>query len=165
MRKTRALALTADGERLLRSARSALGGIDRTVDEIRGQTRSQRVVVTTYASFASLWLVPRLAAFQRSFPGIELHINADGRRLNLEAEGIDLALRRCPPADAPAGAQYSSMGTTSLAPKRPGWSLSAPVAAMYSVREARPTSPLRNGPSALKPLAKSRGVSDSTAIR
>jgi LysR family glycine cleavage system transcriptional activator len=104
VRKTRALALTADGERLLRSVRGALGGIDRTVDEIRGQTSSQRVAVTTYASFASLWLVPRLAAFQRAHPGIELHINADGRRLNLEAEGIDIALRRCPPADAPAGA-------------------------------------------------------------
>lgn len=104
VRKTRALALTAEGERMLRSTHQALAGLDRTVDEIRGQTSGQRVVLTTYASFASLWLVPRLAAFQRAHPDIELHINADGRRLNLEAEGVDIALRRCPPRDAPASA-------------------------------------------------------------
>jgi LysR family glycine cleavage system transcriptional activator len=104
VRKTRALELTPAGERLLRSTRQALMAVDRTVDEIRGQTSSQRVVLTTYPSFASLWLVPRLAAFQRAHPGIELRINADGRRLNLEAEGVDIALRRCPPQDAPAGA-------------------------------------------------------------
>jgi len=100
LRKTRALALTAAGERLVRSTRQALSTVDRTVDEIRGLTSAPRVVLTTYPSFASLWLVPRLAAFQRTHPGIELRIDADGRRVNLEAEGVDIALRRCPPQDA-----------------------------------------------------------------
>jgi len=100
VRKTRALALTAAGERLVRSTRQALSSLDRTVDEIRGLTSAPRVVLTTYPSFASLWLVPRLAAFQRAHPGIELRIDADGRRVNLEAEGVDIALRRCPPQEA-----------------------------------------------------------------
>ncbi|SPJ16905.1 Transcriptional regulator, LysR family [Burkholderiales bacterium] len=104
VRKTRALALTAAGERLARSVRQALSVVDRTVDEIRGQTTAPRVVLTTYPSFASLWLVPRLAAFQRAHPDIELRIDADDRRFNLEAEGVDIALRRCPPQDAPPGA-------------------------------------------------------------
>jgi len=104
VRKTRALALTPAGERLMRSARQALGALDQAVDEIRGQSSSERVVLTTYPSFASLWLVPRLAAFQRAHPRIELRINADGRRVNLEAEGMDIALRRVRPQDAPAGA-------------------------------------------------------------
>jgi LysR family glycine cleavage system transcriptional activator len=101
LRKTRALTLTPAGERLLRSVRQALSGVDRAVDEIRGQTASPRVVLTTYSSFASLWLLPRLAAFQREHPGIEIRIDADGRRVDLEAEGVDIALRRCPPRDAP----------------------------------------------------------------
>jgi LysR family glycine cleavage system transcriptional activator len=104
VRKTRSLALTPGGERLLRSTRQALTALDRTVDEIRGQATSERVVLTTYSSFASMWLVPRLAAFQRAYPGIELRINADARRVNLEAEGVDLALRRVRPQDAPQGA-------------------------------------------------------------
>ena len=104
VRKTRALALTPAGERLVRAARQALSAVDRTVDEIRGETASPRVVVTTYPSFASMWLVPRLAAFQRANPGIEIRIDAQGRRIDLEAEGVDIALRRCPPQDAPPGA-------------------------------------------------------------
>jgi LysR family glycine cleavage system transcriptional activator len=104
VRKTRALVLTPAGERLARSARQALSGVDRAVDEIRGQTGSPRVSVTTYPSFASLWLVPRLAAFQRAHPNLEIRIDAQGRRVDLEAEGVDLALRRCRPQDTPPGA-------------------------------------------------------------
>ena len=62
------------------------------------------MVLTTYSSFASLWLVPRLAAFQRAHPCIELRIDASERRIDLEAEGVDLALRRCRPQEAPADA-------------------------------------------------------------
>jgi DNA-binding transcriptional LysR family regulator len=104
VRKTRALLLTPAGERLARSTRQALSVVDRAVDDIRGRTASPRVVVTTYPSFASLWLVPRLAAFQRTHPGIEIRIDAQGRRVDLEAEGVDIALRRCPPQEAPPDA-------------------------------------------------------------
>ena len=65
VRKTRALELSAAGTLLLHATRQALGAIDHTVDEIRGTGRVQRVTLSTYASFASLWLVPRLALFQR----------------------------------------------------------------------------------------------------
>jgi LysR family glycine cleavage system transcriptional activator len=104
LRRTRALILTSAGERLLRSAQQSLAGLDRSVNEIRGTGSVPRVVLTTYPSFASLWLVPRLAAFQRAYPGVELRIDADNRRLDLEAEDVDIALRRCPPRDAPPGA-------------------------------------------------------------
>lgn len=104
VRKTRALILTPAGERLAKSTRQALGAVDRAVDEIRGQAGSPRVVVTTYPSFASLWLVPRLAAFQRVHPEIEIRLDAQARRVDLEVESIDIALRRCPPQDAPADA-------------------------------------------------------------
>ena len=104
IRRTRALLLTPAGERLARSTRQALTAVDRTVDEIRGQTASPRVVITTYSSFASLWLVPRLGAFQRAHPGIEIRIDAQGRLVDLEAEGVDIALRRCRAQDAPRDA-------------------------------------------------------------
>lgn len=104
VRKTRSLGLTAAGERLLRSVRQALATVDRTVEEIRGQTAGPRIVLTTYPSFASLWLVPRLAAFQREHPGIEIRIDADGRRVDLQAEGVDVALRRVRLSEAPQGA-------------------------------------------------------------
>lgn len=92
VRRTRALELTPAGDRLHRAVRQALAGIDRTVDEIRG-AGPPRVSVATYASFASLWLVPRLAAFQREHPEIEIRIDAADRMVDLEAEEVDLALR------------------------------------------------------------------------
>jgi LysR family transcriptional regulator, glycine cleavage system transcriptional activator len=104
IRKTRALVLTAAGQRLLRGTREALRTVDQAVDEIRGQAPSRRVVVTTYHSFASLWLVPRLATFQRNHPGTEIRIDTQSRVVDLEAENVDIALRRCRPQDAPRDA-------------------------------------------------------------
>lgn len=104
VRKTRALVLTAAGDQLLRAVRQSLATIDRAVEEIRGTGGPPRVAVTTYASFASLWLVPRLVDFQRAHPEIEIRIDAVDRAVDLEAEGIDVALRWCRPQVAPAHA-------------------------------------------------------------
>jgi DNA-binding transcriptional LysR family regulator len=92
-RRTRALELTAAGERLYAAVRQALLAIDRTVDEIRGDGGTPRVSITTYASFASLWLVPRLPDFQREHPGIDIRIDASDRMVELEADDVDLAIR------------------------------------------------------------------------
>jgi LysR family glycine cleavage system transcriptional activator len=97
VRKTRALELTPVGARLHAAVSQALAGIDRCVDEIRGVGLPPRVSLSTYASFASLWLVPRLAAFQRAQPQIEIRIDASDRAVDLQAEGIDVAVRRCLP--------------------------------------------------------------------
>ena len=104
LRKTRALELTTAGARLLHAVQQSLAGIDRTVDEIRGLGLPPRVTLTTYASFASLWLVPRLAAFQRAHPEVEIRIDAGDRKIDLVAEGVDLAIRWCRPESAPVGA-------------------------------------------------------------
>jgi DNA-binding transcriptional LysR family regulator len=92
-RKTRALELTLAGERLYAAAVTAISAIDRTVDELRGDSGPTHVTVTTYASFASLWLVPRLPEFQRAHPGIDIRIDASDRMVDLHKEGIDLAIR------------------------------------------------------------------------
>jgi DNA-binding transcriptional LysR family regulator len=104
VRRTRALALTAAGVQLQRVVRQALAAIDQSVDEIRGAGSARRMTLTTYASFASLWLVPRLAAFQRSHPDIEIRIDASDRVLDLQAEEIDVAIRWVPAGAMPAGA-------------------------------------------------------------
>ncbi|HVG03450.1 MAG TPA: LysR substrate-binding domain-containing protein [Burkholderiaceae bacterium] len=92
-RQTRALALTAAGQRLFQAAQQALKQIDHAVDDIRGPRNAARVTITTYASFASLWLVPRLAMFQREHPQIELRIDASDRFIDIDAEGVDVAIR------------------------------------------------------------------------
>ena len=92
-RQTRSLALTAAGHRFFQAAQQALKQIDRAVEDIRGPRNAARVTITTYASFASLWLVPRLAVFQRQHPQIELRIDASDRFIDIDSEGVDVAIR------------------------------------------------------------------------
>jgi LysR family glycine cleavage system transcriptional activator len=106
VRRTRALELTPAGSKLLLAVQQALGQIDRTVNELRGDGRRSRVSLATYASFASLWLVPRLAAFQREHPGIEIRIDAGDRFVDLEAEEVDLAVRWTRPTSVPRHAVH-----------------------------------------------------------
>jgi DNA-binding transcriptional LysR family regulator len=103
-RQTRSLALTAAGHRLFQAAQQALKQIDRAVEDIRGPRNAARVTITTYASFASLWLVPRLAMFQREHPQIELRIDASDRFIDIDAEGVDVAIRWTRSTSVPNGA-------------------------------------------------------------
>ena len=62
-RRTRALILTEAGERYYREVSKALALVRDATSAVRAKTEPI-VRVTTTASFASLWLVPRLAQFQ-----------------------------------------------------------------------------------------------------
>ena len=103
-RQTRSLALTAAGHRLFQAAQQALKQVDRAVEDIRGPRNAARVTITTYASFASLWLVPRLAMFQREHPQIELRIDASDRFIDIDVEGVDVAVRWTRATSLPSGA-------------------------------------------------------------
>jgi LysR family glycine cleavage system transcriptional activator len=54
------------------------------------------VAVTTTPSFAALWLAPKLAKFQLLEPAIDVRVDASEARVNLEREGMDLAVRLYP---------------------------------------------------------------------
>ena len=52
--------------------------------------------MTTTQSFASLWLIPHLAGFTRTHPDLDVRISAETRVLDLERDGLDLAIRHGP---------------------------------------------------------------------
>lgn len=95
IRGTRQVALTAAGATLLRAALPALGQLDAAVQQLRRTSVRPRVSITTFASFASLWLIPRLEGFQREHPGLDIRINAEDALHDLDDPEIDLALRHC----------------------------------------------------------------------
>jgi len=104
VRGTRHVELTQHGRVLLRAVESSLVQIDAAVRQIR-QTRSRkRVSVTTFASFGSLWLLPRIEAFQRQHPDIDIRVSATDTLAELDDPELDLSLRYCSPAQAPDGA-------------------------------------------------------------
>ena len=92
VRKTgRRLALTEDGESLLASMGDALERIEAAVQPFRrhrGQIR-----LTTVATFASHWLIPRVAEFQARHPRIDVAIFTTTRPVDLRKEDIDCAIR------------------------------------------------------------------------
>jgi DNA-binding transcriptional LysR family regulator len=68
-------------------------------ERLRAQSGRRRPLsVTTTNSFAALWLVPRLAGFTRTHPGIDVRIMAETRVQDLERDGLDLAIRHGPAA-------------------------------------------------------------------
>ena len=92
----RALALTEDGVKLYAATVEALGRLDRVTRELRHSERAKTVVVTTTPGFAGLWLIPRLAGFIAAHPGVDVRISASNELVNLDRDGVDVAVRYRP---------------------------------------------------------------------
>src|SRR5258706_6299944 len=96
-RRHRALALTDAGQQFYASAAQVLATMRTATERLRTQAgRLQPLSVTTTHSFAALWLIPRLASFTRTHPGIDVRITADTRVQDLERDGLDVAIRHGP---------------------------------------------------------------------
>ena len=104
LRHTRAVELTSAGTLLLRATGVALERVDAAVRQIRQSAGRKSVAITTWASFASMWLIPRLEAFQREHPDIDIRIDASDATVDLATADVDLALRYVVPQAAPPGA-------------------------------------------------------------
>lgn len=101
-RSHRELRLTEEGQTLYKTSAEVL----RLLRDVAGRlgARPGMLTVTTTASFAALWLVPRLNDFRRQHPGIDMRLDATNEIQDLEREGIDLAIRYCTPKAAGADA-------------------------------------------------------------
>jgi LysR family transcriptional regulator, glycine cleavage system transcriptional activator len=103
-RRHRALQLTEAGHDLYRATAQALRQLSDAAAKIRQRGAGRTLTVTATIGFASLWLIPRLADFRSQRPDIDIRISADNRMLELEREGIEIAIRYCTPKAAPEGA-------------------------------------------------------------
>ena len=104
-RRHRALALTEAGQQFYASAAQVLATMRTATERLRAHSGRRRPLsVTTTNSFAALWLIPRLAGFTRTHPGIDVRITAETRVQDLERDGLDLAIRHGPAALAGANA-------------------------------------------------------------
>jgi DNA-binding transcriptional LysR family regulator len=103
-RHTRSVALTPAGRVLLQSVSPWLERLDQAVRNIRGGLARKAVSVSTFASFASMWVIPKLEAFQRAQPEIDISIDASDAFVNLEQGDVDLVLRYGTYEQMPKGA-------------------------------------------------------------
>lgn len=104
IRRHRAITLTAEGEQMLQLASPWLDSLAEYSHSLRQGKRLQRVTITASISVTSLWILPRLGAFQEAHPNISVRVLANTRVLNLKQENIDLAIRYARECDVPPGA-------------------------------------------------------------
>jgi LysR family transcriptional regulator, glycine cleavage system transcriptional activator len=103
-RGTRHVALTSDGQALLRAVVPGLDRLDTTVRHIRRARGRKHVNLNTFASMASMWLIPQMEAFQRAHADIDIRVSATDNLVDMDDGENDLVLRYCSPQKAPAGA-------------------------------------------------------------
>lgn len=111
VRRPREVTLTPAGRALAATLSGAFKDIEATVTRLQQSDDPNVLRLTTYQSFAIHWLIPRLPTFTLKHPEIDVRINADDQRLDLQAQGMDLAVRV---GDAPASALY--LGAETFAP-------------------------------------------------
>ena len=105
-RDTRGVRLTPAGLTLLQALGPWLGRIDVAVRQIRLTAGRQVVGIATFSSFASLWLLPRLARFQQRH-GVDVRVLSRDQIVPAETNGpgrVDAVIRYCRDGEQPEGA-------------------------------------------------------------
>jgi len=92
-RSGRGVRLNAAGRELLAATEPALLALQQGVDRARRVAVSQMLRISVLPSFAHYWLLPRLAEFHRTCPGIRLDIDASLAIQDLSRKGFDAAIR------------------------------------------------------------------------
>jgi LysR family glycine cleavage system transcriptional activator len=105
-RRHKALALTDAGQAYYRTVAQALDVLRDATRKLKESRKGHVLTVTTTVSFAALWLVPRLARFRKAHPHVDVRITATHEVVDLEREGIDVAIRDCPLNNVPPGAVF-----------------------------------------------------------
>lgn len=106
VRGYRSISFTPEGERLFQSADGAVRQLQDVIGQIRGQAGRRMVTLTAAGGVTGLWLVERLGTFLEAHPDIEVRVSSNIRAIDLQSEGIDLAIRYGPRETMPKGAEY-----------------------------------------------------------
>ena len=91
-RRSRGVALTEAGRQLAASVREGLDRIARGVAELRAHP-VRSLTVSVLPAFATHWLIPRLADFNRRHPDIDINVRAGQALVDFATDDVDLAVR------------------------------------------------------------------------
>ena len=103
IRGKRGIALTPAGEQLFQLASPWMDRLLDLAESLRQDRRARPVTVSASIGVASLWILPRLGAFQAAHPHIDVRVATSNLLLDLERDGIDLAIRYSPATAATHG--------------------------------------------------------------
>lgn len=92
-RLPRGLALTDEGHALLPMLTDTFARLGAVLGQFRGGRLREVLTVATVGTFAVGWLLPRLEAFRRDHPFVDLRLMTNNNRVDLAGEGLDYAIR------------------------------------------------------------------------
>ncbi len=87
------LALTREGQAYFPGVRSAFHELRYCTETLLESRNNSVLTISTLVSFASKWLLPRLASFQQAFPHIDVRVTASTERVDFRKGGVDAAIR------------------------------------------------------------------------
>jgi LysR family glycine cleavage system transcriptional activator len=93
IRQNRALALTPQGHDYLPGVRAAFNDLRLATDRLKRRDNDHVLTVSTLASMASKWLLPRISAFQRAHPDIDVRITTSTSMVDFKSGDVDAAIR------------------------------------------------------------------------
>src|SRR5258707_6848001 len=93
VRQNRAVTLTAEAKDYLPGIRAAFNDLRLATDRLLRKDDDRVLTVSTLASLAAKWLLPRLTAFQEEHHGIDVRITTSTSLVDFQRDNVDAAIR------------------------------------------------------------------------
>jgi LysR family glycine cleavage system transcriptional activator len=93
VRQNRALALTPEARDYLPGVRAAFNDLRLATDRLLRKDDDKVLTVSTLASLAAKWLLPRLTDFQEHHPGIDVRITTSTGLVDFQRDNVDAGIR------------------------------------------------------------------------
>lgn len=93
IRQNRALSLTPEAREYLPGIRAAFNDLRLATDRLLRKDASNVLTVSTLASLAAKWLLPRISDFQDKHPGMDVRITTSTALVDFKSGDVDAAIR------------------------------------------------------------------------
>jgi LysR family glycine cleavage system transcriptional activator len=92
-RLPRGLKLTAHGALLAEGTREAFDRLASALEDVSIPTVRRKLTISTFASLAARWLMPRIGGFAALFPEVDLQVRTGARLVDFAREDVDIGIR------------------------------------------------------------------------
>jgi LysR family glycine cleavage system transcriptional activator len=92
-RLPRGLKLTAHGALLAEGTREAFDRLASALEDVSVPAVRRKLVISTFASLAARWVMPRVQSFATRFPEVDLQVQTTTRLVDFNRDDVDIALR------------------------------------------------------------------------
>lgn len=93
VREARRITLTEKGRELAALLATVLGDLQAKVATLQSGDEEKVLRISTTHSLAIKWLAPRIGAFTRAYPDLDIRIESNDGLVNLGDAGVDVAIR------------------------------------------------------------------------